>query len=214
MRPVRLVQRQTLYDMNSVISHCYFVQDALISMMSFMEPGASVAVGMVGCEGLVGAAALLDEHLLPYRVVTQTPGTALRVRATRLKEALQNHDLLRKRIMKYAHAMFTQVVQTAACNRFHGTDQRLTRWLLLAHDRLSMDTLPFTQEALSQVLGTDRVSVTRAAQKLKEAGLLAYSRGKTTILDYDNLASVTCECYGIIKTAYDDLTNMCRPGLL
>ena len=107
--------------------------------------------------------------------------------------------------MTCVHALLTQMVQTAACSRFHGTDQRLARWLLLASDRLHLDTLPFTQESISHMVGTDRVSITRAAQRLKQQGVIQYKRGKTTIMDRQKLMSVSCECYSVIKEAYDAL---------
>jgi CRP-like cAMP-binding protein len=208
-KQVKVSAGQTLYNHHSPVTHCYFLEGSLMSLMSYTEHGECVAVGMVGNEGVIGAAALLDEHLLPYRSIAQTSGNALRIPVAVLREWLSHDVVLRSRIVNYAHAVFTQVVQTAACNRFHLTEQRLARWLLLARDRLNLDTLPFTHESLSQVVGTDRVSITRAAQRLKKQGLIRYSRGKTTILDRQRLVSVSCECYSIIKDEYDSLINLC-----
>ena len=111
--------------------------------------------------------------------------------------------------MRFAHAIFSQVVQTAACNRFHLTEQRLARWFLLARDRLEGDILTFTHESLAHMVGTDRVSITRASQKLKAQGLVRYSRGKTTILDHHGLEAASCECYDVIKNGYDELIRVC-----
>jgi CRP-like cAMP-binding protein len=206
---VNLTKGQTLYDSHSQVTHCYFLERSLMSLMSYMEDGASVAVGMVGDEGVIGAAALLDEHLLPYRSVAQTSGRALRIPVAILREWLSHDVVLRGRIVCFAHAMFTQVVQTAACNRFHVTEQRLARWLLLARDRLELDSLPFTHESLSHVIGTDRASITRAIQSLKRQGLINYTRGRTTILDPQMLASESCECYRVVKIEYDALMDLC-----
>lgn len=208
-KEVKISAGQTLYDSHAPVTHCYFLEGPLMSLMSYTEHGSCVAVGMVGNEGVIGAAALLDEHLLPYHSIAQTSGSALKIPVAVLREWLSHDVVLRSRILTYAHAVFTQVVQTAACNRFHVTEQRLARWLLLAGDRLNLDTLPFTHESLSQAVGTDRVTITRAAQRLKKQGLIRYSRGKTTILDHRKLVSVSCECYGIIKDEYDTLINLC-----
>ena len=207
LTPIHLSRGQVVYEPLVRFTDCYFLGDALVSMMSVTEEGASVAVGMVGCEGLLGAAALLDKDLLPYRAVSMCPGNSMRMSAETLKDWLHSHDELRRPLLVYIHAGFAQVVHTAACNRFHITEQRLTRWLLLVQDRLGRRTLQFTQEALSHMLGTDRVSITRAVQKLKKTGLIDYSRGKITILNREELESASCECYGAIKSAYNELLS-------
>ena len=208
-REIKVTAGQTLYDGHTPISHCFFPETSLMSLMSYTEGGESVAVGMVGNEGMLGIAALFDEQLLPYRTTAQTSGTAIRMPAAKLREWLRKDLAFRDGVVHFLHAVFTQVVQTAACNRFHVTEQRLARWLLLAQDRLNGDKMPFTHEGLAGVLGTDRVSITRSARKLKSEGVLNYTRGKTAILDRQGLLSVSCECYIIIKKEYDALAEIC-----
>lgn len=208
-REIKVTAGQTLYDGHTSIAHCFFPETALMSLMSYTEGGESLAVGMVGNEGILGIAALFDEQLLPYRTTAQSSGTAIRMPAAKLREWLRKDLVFRDRVIHFLHAVFAQVVQTAACNRFHVTEQRLARWLLLAHDRMNVDKMPFTHEGLAGALGTDRVSITRSARKLKSEGILSYSRGKTAILDRQALLSVCCECYIIIKKEYDALAEIC-----
>src|SRR5262245_53102131 len=205
LSPVQLVTGQVVYEPFSPISHCYFLNNSLISCMSVTEQGASVAVGFVGKEGMIGAAPLIDASLLPYRVVVQIAGSALRMPSDILKDRFTHNPTLHRVILRFIYALFWQIVQTAVCNRFHLTEQRLVRWLLFARDRLDMDTLPITQEALAQMLGTDRTSITRTARKLREAGLLDYGRGQDTIRDRERLELASCECYRIVKSQYDDM---------
>ena len=182
------------------------MSDSLISCMSVTEQGASVAVGFVGKEGMIGAAPLIDASLLPYRVIVQIAGSAMRIPSDTLKDWFATHNTtFHRAILRSTYALFWQIVQTAVCNRFRLTEQRLAHWLLLAHDRLDMDTLPITQEALAQILSTDRTSITRTARKLREAGLLDYGRGQVTIRDRERLALASCECYRIVKAEYDDI---------
>jgi CRP-like cAMP-binding protein len=176
--------------------------------MSVTEEGASVAVGLIGKEGMTGAASLLDAYLLPYRVIVQVAGSAMRIPCDILKDWFTHNPILRRAILNFLFAVFRQVVQTAVCNRFHLTEQRLARWLLFVHDRLDRDTFPITQEALAQMIGTDRVSITRAVKKLKEAGLLEYGRGKVTLRDRERLESTCCECYRAMKSAYDAILRL------
>ena len=205
LSPVQLVTGQVVYEPFSPIPYGYFLNSSLISCMSETEQGASVAVGFVGKEGMIGAASLIDVSLLPYRVIMQIAGSAMRIPSDILKHWFTHNTALHRAILHFIYALFWQIVQTAVCNRFHLTEQRLARWLLFAHDRLDMDTLPITQEALAQMLGTDRASITRTARKLREAGLLDYGRGQVTIRDQERLALASCECYRIVKSQYDDM---------
>jgi CRP-like cAMP-binding protein len=202
---VRLSAGDLLYEEFSPISYCYFLGDTLVSLVSTTEDGLSVAAGLVGVEGLMGVAAILDPRMLPHRTVVLVAGNASRIPSDALRHWCGRNSGLRRPFLRYAHAMFVQLVQTSACNRFHETKERLARVLLLVQDRLKTQALPFTQERLAGLLGTDRVSVTRAAQSMRRDNLIAYSRGKVTILNRKGLESAACECYSIIGSAYDDM---------
>ena len=103
----------------------------------------------------------------------------------------------------YLQALFGQISQAAACNRLHSNEERLSRWLLMSHDRVGTETFPITHEFLGQMLGSRRATVTLSAGILQAAGLIRYPRGRVTIVDRAGLESVSCECYGVIKAALD-----------
>jgi hypothetical protein len=90
------------------------------------------------------------------------------------------------------------VSQSAVCNRFHTTEARLSRWLLVTRDRVGSDSFLLTQEFIAHMLGTPRTVVTVAANKLQDAGLIRYKRGHITILDPRRLEAAACECYGVV----------------
>jgi len=202
LKPVKLKAGQILFGPHSPVTHCYFPSHALISFLSMTEAGTSVAIAMVGREGLIGAAAVFEWIVFPYHAFVEASGEALQISATELRDWARSHTVLQTLLLRYAHALFTQTVQTAACTQFHLVEQRLCRWLLLARDRLDTAPLPFTHESLAQALGTDRVSITRAAQNLRRRGLLKLQRGQISILDPKGLEGAGCECYGVIKTRY------------
>ena len=92
-----------------------------------------------------------------------------------------------------------QSTQLAACNRLHDIKERLARWLLMSQDRIGLESLPLTQDFLSQMLGTRRASVTVAASGLQKAGMILYSRGHVTIVDRQKLEETSCDCYRLIE---------------
>ncbi len=120
-----------------------------------------------------------------------------------LREEFNRGGALQELLLRYVHALFTQISQTAACNHMHSMEERLSRWLLVIHDRAVSKDLPLTQELISRRLGAHRSSISEAAGLLHRGGLIQYSRGKMTILDCGRLKSVACECYGIIKEEFN-----------
>jgi CRP-like cAMP-binding protein len=87
----------------------------------------------------------------------------------------------------------------------HDVQARLCRWLLRARDLSGSDTLNFTQEFLTEMLGARRTSVTVDAHTLQNAGFIEYSRGKIQIIDVEGLHEGACECYETVKSHYEQL---------
>src|SRR5947209_13567393 len=113
---------------------------------------------------------------------------------------------LQQVLLCYTQALITQISQTAVCNRLHSVEQRLCRWLLLTHDRVRSAELLLTQEFIANMLGGRRESVTKAAGRLQQAGLIRYVRGHITILDRQGLEAASCDGYQAVKTGLDGLS--------
>ena len=64
---------------------------------------------------------------------------------------------------------------------------------------LKDNDLIMTQELLANLLGVRRESVTAAALKLQQAGVISYSRGHITVLNRKLLEQRCCECYANVK---------------
>jgi CRP-like cAMP-binding protein len=108
-------------------------------------------------------------------------------------------------LLRYTQALITQMAQTAVCNRHHSVDQQLCRWLLLSLDRLPTNELTMTQELIANMLGVRREGVTEAAGKLRDAGIIDYSRGHIRVRDRGKLEQHVCECYAVVKKEFDRL---------
>ncbi|HEY0405555.1 MAG TPA: Crp/Fnr family transcriptional regulator [Pyrinomonadaceae bacterium] len=201
---VSLRQQQILCSSGDPIKHLYFPLTAVFALVATMKDGSTVEVGVIGSEGMVGISAFWGVPVVPHQVVVLMPGEAIKMPAEALKKALDHdgghlHDLL----LRYTHALVAHISQTAACNQLHKLDARLARWLLVSHDRARSDEFPLTQEFIAQMMGIRRAGVTEAAGRLRQQGLLNYSRGHVAILDRQGLEAIACECYEIVRQAFD-----------
>jgi len=206
-KPVTLRVGEVLYRPDQSQPYAYFPIDCIISILYITEDGHSAEMAMVGNDGLLGICSLLGGMTTPSWAIVQNPGRALRLRTPVLVNLFNSHASIRLQMLRYIQALMTQMSQTAACNRHHTIQQRLCRWLLLSSDRLGSAEIRMTQEMISNVLGVRREGVAEAAGRLQRAGLIAYRRGRITILDRAGLESICCECYAVISSEFDRLLS-------
>jgi CRP-like cAMP-binding protein len=205
LRRIPLGYRQSLYRARQRIEFVYFIETGVGSLVNTMKDGRAAEVGTIGNEGVVGLPLLLDDDRAPTSVYVQVPGAGLRMKAAAFAQELAKSASMRKVMLRYAHALFNQVAQSAACNHFHSIERRCCRWMLMTRDRMQSDEFLLTQEFLAMMLGVHRSGVSAAAGALQKKGLIRYRRGIVTILDYRGLKRLSCECYGISKREFDRL---------
>ncbi len=206
LSPVVLKTRTQLLDGEA--SHAYFLEEGLASVVLTLADGATVEIGVVGIDGVVGLPILLGTATMPGETFIQVEGSGYRVEAEYLKEQFEREGQLRTYLQKYIMAYAIQTAQTAACNRLHTISERLARWLLTCHDRVQSDRMSITHEFLGQMLGAPRTTVTLAAGMLQQAGLIDYARGHVMIKNREGLERVACECH---RTVLDEFRRL---GLL
>lgn len=202
---IPLEYRQSLYRARKPIGFVYFIETGVGSLVNTMANGQAAEVGTIGNEGVVGLPLVFGDNSAPTSVYVQVPGIGLRMKATVFEKELARSASMRAVMLRYAHAFFNQVAQSAACNHFHTIGQRSCRWLMMTYDRMQSDEFLLTQEFLAMMLGVQRTGVTGAAAVLQQAGLIRYKRGHVTILDRRALIKRSCECYGISKREFDRL---------
>ncbi|MBD2077282.1 Crp/Fnr family transcriptional regulator [Phormidium sp. FACHB-592] len=204
---VTLALGQPLYQVGGAIDHVYFPEQALISLVLQGPAGVTMEVGLVGQEGLAGLPVLLGGTSHSHQAIVQVTGKAWRLPAEQLLTEFNRQEFLYGLLLRYLQAMLTQVAQNGACNRFHTTEERLARWLLLVSDSLGADTFLLTHEFISKMLGVRRASVTVAASVLSQAGWVGYHRGCMTLVDRAGLEDFACECYGVVRAAFAAVTS-------
>lgn len=190
---------KTIYEPGETIREVYFPDSGIISLLAAVEDGATLEVGLVGREGVVGLPVFLGVNTTTSRAIVQGAGFAMRIKAADFFEESRNGGALPNILQRFTHTMLAQVSQSAACYRFHSIEARLARWLLMTADRAEANEFRITQEFLSNMLGVRREAVNRSAVGLQQQGLIRYSRGRISITDRAGLEKTTCACYAILK---------------
>jgi CRP-like cAMP-binding protein len=196
---------RTFQESRQVIDSAYFPNSGIVSLVIATSDGRSVEAGIVGKEGVVGAGIAVGLKMSPQIAVSQVPGDGLRIQTEALKATLMMAPNLQFWMNRFAQIQTLLVAQSAACNRLHGIEQRLARWLLMSQDRLDSEAVPLTHEFLAEMLGTGRPSVSVAAAILQRAGLIEYARGTVMVVNRKGLEKAACECYQIIQQFNSDL---------
>ncbi len=199
LESVALTFGEVLHEPGERIQHVYFPSDSLVSLLTLVEGHLALEVGMVGSEGMVGVPLYLGTDVSPVRALVQGAGAAMRMKSARFSEEIRKSPQLQRELSRYTRALMAQITQTAACNRFHVVQARLARWLLMTRDRVRSDEFRLTHAFLGHMLGVRRVGVTTAARALQKRKLIAYSRGKISILDHRRLERAACSCYKLVK---------------
>jgi len=209
MRPdlayIDLPDHLSLHEPTQKIEFVYFPNRGMVSQVVVTKDGRTVEVGVVGNEGCVGAGLAVCLNRSSVREVIQIAGDGFRMMGNALERILPSAPKLQVILNRHAGLQGMQVAQTAACNRLHDIQERLSRWLLMTHDRVSLAVLPITHDFIATMMGTDRSTVSLAASIMQKKGIIDYVRGAVKIVDRRKLEKSACECYGVIQQFEDDL---------
>ena len=207
--PLKL--KRFLHKPGQPIDQVYFPGGGFISVVTVLKDGAMVEVATIGREGMLGMSAALNRDPSPSATMVQAEtDTCYTMSAEAFRQEMDRRGAFYNLLTRYGQALVGFIMQSTACNAVHSVEQRLSRWLLLAHDRVGKDEFPLTQEFAAMMLGTSRPTVTVVAGTLQKAGLIRYHRGRVTVVDRENLEAASCECY---RTATDLLTAVTRSAL-
>lgn len=206
LQAVRLAAHEVLHEAGDTVEYVYFPNDAVVVMLSSVEKNATIEVGLVGKEGMVGVSVLFGGKSSPNQVAVLSQGGAVRMKADVLKREFKRAGGMQDVLLPYAHAVLTQSAQSASCHRYHSPQERLCRLLLMIHDRAEGDEFRVTHEFMSKMLGTRRATVTEAAHDLQQKGLIDYQRGRVTVVNRQALEKASCNCYRIIQEQFNGLS--------
>jgi CRP-like cAMP-binding protein len=205
LQAVILTPGQVLYQSQEQIHYAYFPEQGLISLVNILENGATIEVGRVGKDGLVGIPPILGSESSTNSAIVLIAGRAIRLDVRILQQEFNRGEELQRLLLLYTQVRLTQATQNAACYGQHKIEQRLARLLLSIHDYLQQQQFALTQELMATMLGVRRAGVTNAARKLQQANIISYRRGNITIINREELETASCECYSTIKTEFQKL---------
>lgn len=195
LEPVTLQANQVLFRYGDVIDYTFFPLTAVASLVSLLEGGKSVEIGLVGREGAVGLPSLPTANRALYSAEVLVSGQAVRLRAEALRRYYALNDPLCRQLILHAWPLFTQFSRLAVCNLCHHIPARVSRWLLMLQDRAAEDEFHLTHEQIAAHLGIRRSGVTVLLGQLEAAGAIRAGRGRVRIVDRSKLEAVSCECY-------------------
>ena len=199
LQPTPLERGGVLGAARERIHWAYFVDSGVVSLVGETKGGQSLEVAAVGKEGVAGFSDALGGRGLPYRLVVHLPGLAYRIRTDVVKAHVFSCTPLHELLMGYSQFVMHQLAVSAVCSRFHGSVQRLARWLLQASERAGTIRLQLTHELLAQMVGAPRSAVTAAAAELRAGRIIDYERGVLTIRNAKRLHAKSCDCIDLMR---------------
>jgi CRP-like cAMP-binding protein len=205
LEPVDLPLRTQLEIRNKRIAHAYFLEDGIASVVATGTKDNSIEVGIIGFEGVTALTVVMGGERAPHATFMQIAGKGHRMPADVLRDAMERSASLRRLLLRFAHTFFLQTTYTALSNGRSRIEERLARWLLMAHDRVKRDDLPLTHEFLALMLGVHRPGVTGAIKTLSAAGLIKHQRGSIQVLDRSGLKAASNGAYGPAEAELDKL---------
>ncbi|MGB8476418.1 MAG: Crp/Fnr family transcriptional regulator [Candidatus Acidiferrum sp.] len=202
---IDLPSHLSLHEPTQAVEFVYYPNRGMVSQVVVTKDGRTVEVGVVGKEGYVGAWLAAGMSRSSIREIMQIGGDGFRMKGSALQRILQSAPQLRAILNSQTGLQGMQVAQTAACNRLHDIQQRLSRWLLMTQDRVDAGMLQITHDFIATMMGTDRATVSLAALAMQKRGIIEYVRGAVKVVNRRKLEITSCECYDVIRQLEDEL---------
>ncbi len=196
---VELSRGDILSEPGQRVSEVVFIESGMVSVLTTMQDGSAIEIASLGRESIIGVLSAIGDHHSTVRTIAQISGSGWKIRTSDFRTAVDKSRSLRNLVLLSSELGLAQMQQIAACNALHSAEARLCRWILQVRDRIDGDVIGLTQDFLAQMLAVRRPTVTLIAQKLQNAGLIRYRRGRIAITDHEGLEKLACECVGEIR---------------
>jgi CRP-like cAMP-binding protein len=207
LEPITLKERQVVEVPGKPITHVYFIEIGVVSVVAVNAEDHRIEVGVIGNEGMTGVPLVMGDTRAQHSAYMQIAGNGYRIAAAAFADALKQSSSLSALMLKSAQAFMIQTAHTALANGRAKLEERLARWLLMAHDRMDTDTVPLTHEFLAVMLGVRRAGVTVALHAFEQRGYIAMRRGQLTIINRTGIEQVAGSFYGMPEAELERLMS-------
>jgi hypothetical protein len=205
LKPTTLRAKQILYKPNQPIHTIYFPDNAVICQMTVMSDGDTLETGTVGLEGASWISASIGAPSMPCETIVAIGGDAHELDIDDLDLEMRENERFRDVLTQYSHALLIHSMRMTGCTGLHTLEQRCSRWILTTLDRVSKDRFEITHEFLAMLLGASRPAVSAVVEDFQRRGMLRLERGRVLMGDRDQLLSVSCDCYEVIRRNYEQV---------
>lgn len=199
LKQVALVPGAALYKAGDEIEYVHFPIGGVVSLVTSLKTGQEIATGLAGNGGLVGSLIGNAGSLAFGQATVQIEGSAWQLSRSKFLAVVNKSAAVRAAANEFEGYLHWQAQQCVACHAVHTVEGRLCRWLLQCQDVTESETIPLTQENLSQLMGVRRNSVSLSAHELQTAGIIQYRRGSIRIVNREALERAACECYEAVR---------------
>jgi len=204
LKLVELSQGDVLAETGGTVRRVYFPHSGIISLVVELSAGDMVETATVGRDGVIGATSALDGRTSYNKGIVRLAGVASVMDVERLRALTEENKRFRSLLLRHEQVLFAQAQQIAACNASHSAEARMCRWLLRLRD-LGGERLTLTQEALGQMMGVQRSTVSLVTSTLQRDGIIKWRRGNIEIVNVKGLRDASCECYATVAAHYQKL---------
>lgn len=205
LEPVHLAAGTLLAEEGQTIDHVYFLTDGIGSVVPKTPRGSRAEAGIFGKEGYIPSSAVTGTDVYTYDVRIQIRAEGYRLTYDHFRRAMEQSRVFFNIMIRAIEAFAVQLAYTAVSNAVHSVSERLARWLLMCHDRVSRDEIPLTHDFISRMLAVRRPSVTTSLHVLEGNGLIRAERGLVTIRNRAELERFASDAYGKPEREYDRL---------
>lgn len=207
LEAVAMRERQVIEVPQKPIAHAYFLEIGVASVVAVDNEDHRIEVGVIGYEGVTGVPLIMGDTSAQHSTYMQIPGSGHRIAADRLRAAIVQSESLRALMLKSAQGFMIQTAHTALANGRAKLEERLARWLLMAHDRMTSNAVPLTHEFLAVMLGVRRAGVTVAIHSFEQRGFITTRRGELTMVNRKGIEEVAGSFYGTPEAELERLLS-------
>jgi len=203
LEPVSLNEGHVIVAQDEPITFVCFPECGVTSIADVQADGSRVEVALVGREGMTNSQLLLGCDQAPHEAVVQIGnGRSLRLSAQMLRTFCSERPQAHALFLRYIHTLSVQTARTLASNLRDDAEKRLSRWLLMCHDRIEGDEICLMHEHIGRMLGVRRATVTDCLHLLEGRLAIRCTRGRILVRDRKVLEDLASDSYGFAEGHY------------